>query len=205
VNYHRANVGDDQCVTSLSLLERARAWDQDAWDRLVTLYGPLIYDWCLKAHLQAADAEDIGQKVFEAVFRKLREFRRDRPGDTFRGWLHRITLNKIHDFHRQGARRPLTGFIQCLPLATPDAGPSNEDQLRENCILLYQALEMVQGEFSDKAWTAFHGVCIQGQAIADVAADMNTTPNAVSLAIGRVITRLRREFFDLLPDALILT
>ena len=201
----RVNVGDDQCATSLSLLERARAWDQDAWDRLVTLYAPLIYDWCLKAHLQPADAEDIGQKVFEAVLRKLREFRRDRPGDTFRGWLHRITLNKIHDFHRQGTHRPLTGCVHCLPLATPDAGPSNDDQLRENSMLLYQALDMVQGEFSDKAWTAFHGVCIQGHAIADVAAEMKTTPNAVSLAIGRVITRLRREYFNLLPDGLILT
>jgi RNA polymerase sigma-70 factor (ECF subfamily) len=205
VTDRRVKHDDEPSVTSLSLLERARGADPDAWGRLVTLYAPLIYDWCLKAHLQPADAEDIGQKVFEAVFRKLREFRRDRPGDTFRGWLHRITLNKIHDFHRQGAHRPLTGCIHCLPLATPDVGPSNDDQLRENSILLYQALEMVQGKFSDRAWTAFHGVCIQGQAIADVAADMHTTPNAVSLAIGRVITRLRREFFELLPDGLILT
>ncbi len=192
-------------MTSLSLLERAKGSDQQAWERLVTLYGPLIYHWCLKAHLQPADAEDIGQKVFEAVFRKLREFHRDRPGDTFRGWLHRITQNKIYDFHRQSAHRHRTGGFHCLPLATPDVGPSNDDQLREDSILLYQALEMVQGEFSDKAWNAFQGVCIQGQAIADVAAEMNITPNAVSLAIGRVITRLRSEFFDLLPNGLILT
>jgi hypothetical protein len=43
---------------------------------------------------------------------------------------------------------------------------------------------------------------MQGRAIADVAAEMNTTPNAVSLFIGRVINRLRQEFAGLLPDHL---
>jgi RNA polymerase sigma-70 factor, ECF subfamily len=204
VTDRRVEHNEEPIVTSLSLLDRARGCDQDAWKRLVTLYGPLIYDWCLRARLQPADAEDIGQRVFESVYRKLHDFRRDRPGDTFRGWLHRITQNKIHDLHRQRTHRPLPGYVQ-LPRATRDVGPSNDDQFRENSILLYQALEMVQGQFSAKAWTAFEGVCIQGHAIADVAAEMNTTPNAVSLAIGRVITRLRREFSDLLPDGLILT
>jgi RNA polymerase sigma-70 factor (ECF subfamily) len=168
------------------------------------LYAPLIYEWCLKAQLQPADAEDIGQKVFESVFRKLRDFHRDRPGDTFRGWLHRITQNKIRDFHRRRIHRPLPD-VPLLPRSARDVGPSNDDPLRENSIVLYQALEMVQGEFSEKAWNAFEGVCMQGQAISDVAADMNMTPNAVSLAIGRIITRLRREFYDLLPNSLMLT
>jgi len=173
---------------------------QEGWERLVKLYAPLVYNWCMKAHLQPADSEDIGQQVFETVFRKLPYVSLDRPGDTFAGWLRRITLHKIHALYRQGVRRPLTGSVQSLPLSTPDAEPSNEDQLNERTILLSQAVQMVQGEFSEKAWTAFHRVHIQGQPIADVAAEMKITPNAVSAAIRRVIARLRREFADVVGD-----
>src|SRR5438094_6344454 len=70
--------------TSLSLLARVKARQEAAWERLVALYGPLVYSWCLRAGLQPADAADVGQDVFTAVLRNIASFRRDRPGDTFR-------------------------------------------------------------------------------------------------------------------------
>src|SRR5437867_2680850 len=81
----KPNRGDDS--TSLSLLARVRAHDQAAWERLVGLYGPLVYGWCLRAGLRKEDAADIGQEVFAAVARKIQSFRHDRQGDSFRGWL----------------------------------------------------------------------------------------------------------------------
>jgi len=35
----------DQGATSLSMLERARGSDSDAWRRIVELYSPLIFFW----------------------------------------------------------------------------------------------------------------------------------------------------------------
>jgi hypothetical protein len=49
---------------SSSLLLRARAHDPEAWRRLVRVYGPLIYSWCRRAGLQAADAADVDQEVY---------------------------------------------------------------------------------------------------------------------------------------------
>jgi DNA-directed RNA polymerase specialized sigma24 family protein len=42
-----------------------------------------------------ADAADVSQDVFAAVARHIADFRRERPGDSFRGWLWTITRNKV--------------------------------------------------------------------------------------------------------------
>src|SRR5947209_3757789 len=82
-------------ATPVSLLERVRAHETGAWRRLVELYQPLVGSWCARAGLRGADAEDVGQEVFAAAAAGLDGFRRDRPGDTFRGWLRGITRNHV--------------------------------------------------------------------------------------------------------------
>ena len=43
------------------LLSRAQANDKPAWDHLVDLYGPLVYQWCRQRGLEAQDASDVAQ------------------------------------------------------------------------------------------------------------------------------------------------
>jgi hypothetical protein len=43
------------------LLERARAADAEAWDRIVGLYGPLVFHWCRRWDLQEQDTTDVFQ------------------------------------------------------------------------------------------------------------------------------------------------
>src|SRR5262249_22176089 len=93
-------------ATSRSLLERVKADDAAAWDGLVTLYGPLGFRWCRRWDLQDEDTADIFQEVFQAVATHIASFRKEKPGDTFRGWLRTITRNKIHDFFRRHGREP---------------------------------------------------------------------------------------------------
>ena len=78
------NPNESANSTSLGLLERVKARDQSAWNRMVSLYSPLLDYWLGKAALQAADAADyVRQEVFLAVARKIADFRRDRDGDSF--------------------------------------------------------------------------------------------------------------------------
>src|ERR1700722_6510231 len=92
--------------TSLTLLERVRERDGEAWRRLLHLYGPLGVRWCGHSGVRGQDADDVQQEVFQAVATGLENFRRDRPGDTFRGWLRVITRRKLLDHFRREQRHP---------------------------------------------------------------------------------------------------
>src|SRR5438045_4144454 len=65
--------------TAPSLLDRVRSRDAQAWERLVELYGPLVYHWCGR-QLKHQDAADVFQEVFRAVAAHIGNFRKERPG-----------------------------------------------------------------------------------------------------------------------------
>src|SRR5690242_19701971 len=92
--------------TSLTLLERLRANEPDAWRLMVRLYTPLVHTWCGRFGLRGADAADVAQEAFRTAAARMDQFRRDRPGDTFRGWLRAVTRTAALMHFRQQARQP---------------------------------------------------------------------------------------------------
>src|SRR5437899_2568008 len=97
---HAAATPSPQAGTSLTLLERLRANEPDAWGTMVRLYTPLVYQWCFRGGVRGADADDISQEVFRAAAAGFAGFRREHEGDTFRGWLRGITRNMVLQHHR---------------------------------------------------------------------------------------------------------
>ena len=87
--------------TSRSLLAGLHANDPGAWNRMVTLYAPLMWHWCRRMNLPEQEVPDILQEVFQAVTTRIGTFRKQRPTDTFRGWLRTILRNKVHDHFRR--------------------------------------------------------------------------------------------------------
>src|SRR5271154_45229 len=88
-------------TTSVSLLERLRQpAEQDAWNRFVHLYTPLLFAWADRAGLQSHDAADLVQDVFVLLLRKLPEFTYD-SRQSFRGWLRTVALNKWRESRRR--------------------------------------------------------------------------------------------------------
>src|SRR3954451_16054692 len=100
---HPPHKGEPALAGSISnsLLEGVKSRDARAWQRLVDLYGPLVYHWCCRPGLRREDRADIFQEVFRTLAEKIDIFCRDRPGGTFRGWLRTITRNKIADHFRK--------------------------------------------------------------------------------------------------------
>ncbi len=205
-----ANVHKDEDPesTSLSLLERIKAHDQAAWERMVGLYSPLVYRWCRQSGLQAADAADVGQEIFRSVARKIAEFRRDRESDTFRGWLRAITRNKIRDCFRRQRTEPVGAGgteAQARLLQVEDFDwekddpPSNEGDRK---VLYRRAVEFVHKEFGERTWQAFWRVAVEEHRPGDVALDLGMSLNAVYLAKSRVLRRLREEFAGLVEEDL---
>jgi RNA polymerase sigma-70 factor, ECF subfamily len=188
--------------TSRSLLDRIRANEAAAWDRLVALYAPLVFHWCRRAGLQEEDSADVFQEVFQAVAAHIDGFRRDHPGDTFRGWLRTIARNKIHDHFRRCGREPagaggsdaqkrMAQVPAPLPLEEQDAEREAERRL------FGRALESIRDEFEERTWQAFWLTAVDGGSAKDAAAELGMSPGAVRVAKSRVLQRLREELGDL--------
>jgi RNA polymerase sigma-70 factor (ECF subfamily) len=188
--------------TSLSLLERARRRDPQAWKRLLQLYRPLVLFWCRRAGLYGPDAEDVGQEAFAAVAAGLERFHRDQPGDTFRGWLRGITRNQVLLCYRRRHHQPCAeggtaDWEQLQQVADPLAGADAEEQAEVSQV--YQrALEQVRGDFEDRTWQAFCRTVLDGRSPAALAAELGMTAPAIRQAKARVLRRLKEEVGDLL-------
>jgi RNA polymerase sigma-70 factor (ECF subfamily) len=189
--------------TQLSLLQLARAKDSDAWDRLVDLYGPLVRFWCTRAGLTGADAEDLAQEVFVAVFSGLGRFRRDRPGDSFRRWLRGVTRNKLlMHFRRQRGEPQAEGgssaWEELQGAADPFTGTEDEEtpEFRQ---VYHRALEHVRGEFEPATWLAFWLTVIEGRSPASLTEELHMTPASIRQAKSRVLRRVKQVVGDL-PD-----
>jgi tetratricopeptide (TPR) repeat protein/DNA-directed RNA polymerase specialized sigma24 family protein len=92
--------------TSVTLLGLLGGPDRDeqAWRAFCGRYKPLIGHRCRRWPLQAADVEDVTQKVLQRVFTKINTYDPGRGG--FRGWLKAVVENAVKDFLRGLNRRP---------------------------------------------------------------------------------------------------
>jgi RNA polymerase sigma-70 factor, ECF subfamily len=192
------------CATSRSLLERVRAADAGAWERLVALYAPLAAHWCRRWAVAEQDVGDVLQEVFQAVFAAIGRFRKEGAGDTFRGWLRTVTHNKVRDHWRRRGREPggvggsdAQRRLAQLPMPPGPEGDGGAPDAAERG-LFFRALELVRGDFEERTWQAFWRTAVEDRAPRDVAAELGMSPGAVRVAKSRVLHRLREELGDLL-------
>jgi RNA polymerase sigma-70 factor (ECF subfamily) len=182
--------------TSLTLLEQVRTPGRaDAWNRFVQLYTPLLRGWAKRNGFQDADAADLAQEVLVKLIAELPKYRKG-DGQSFRGWLYRVTANQCRDFRRRVATRALPGANGLSNV--PDAALSEFEEGEYRRAVVNRALALIRGEFGAQTWTAFAGLMIEHRPAEDVARGLGVSENAVYLARHRVLTRLRREIDGLL-------
>lgn len=193
--------------TQPTLLVRIRdAHDQDAWERFVDLYAPLVYGFLRKRGLQDADAADLTQEVLRQVAVAAQRFEYDERRGSFRGWLFKIVQNRLTDhWRREGVRERGAGdtsaqqLINELPQpAALDASAEWEADYQRQ--LLQFAATIIKRDFSDVTWQAFWKTAVEGQSGKDVAEQLGVSLATVYLAKGRVLTRLKDQVRLLVGD-----
>ena len=195
------NINSDS--TSSSLIRSVKRNDQDGWNKLAKLYGPLVYSWVRKVGVSEEDAVDIGQEVFRVVSQKVPTFDLERTDGGFRAWLRQITRNKIGDRIRQINKQEVAfgGSDNAIgELATFDwASRFDDDSAQEdNSELLSAMLRSIQTGFKEKTWQAFWLTAIDEQPVSIVSDQLQMTQKAIRQAKYRVLKKLRDEFGDLL-------
>ncbi|AMV39045.1 RNA polymerase sigma factor [Planctomyces sp. SH-PL62] len=181
-------------ATSLTLLERVKTRDGDAWSRLYALYTPLLRHWCRRWGIRPEDVDDVTQEVFQAVASSLDSFRRDREGASFRGWLHGVARYKVLTLRRREVSRGVGGadfHDRTLLLPAPVSDPPDEEERGLVGALYREALEGVRGEFEERTWLAFWRATVDGHPPALIADEMGVSPAAVRQAKSRVLRRLK--------------
>jgi RNA polymerase sigma-70 factor, ECF subfamily len=187
--------------TSLTLLDRVRARDSDAWTRLTGLYGPLVRHWCGRLGVRGDEADDVAQDVFAAVAGSLDDFRRGGAHESFRAWLRGVTRHKVIDHLRRRNRHPgaqggtdARRKLEAVADPEPDLG---DDPPEEVTGLYRRALELVRDEFEARTWQMFWRAAVDNHPAEVIAADLGVSSAAVRMAKSRVLRRLKEEVGDL--------
>lgn len=168
------------------------------------LYGPLVASWCRQATVSASDIDDVVQEIFLSIARELPQFRYDRPGDSFRGWIRVITRRRVADYYRRLSGRPSAegGTTACRrlnevvdPVAACFDGDPEADS--EDASIVCRSLELIRNDFHPSTWTAFWRTAIENIPTAEVAEQLQMSQSAIRMARSRVLNRLRQELAGL--------
>lgn len=189
--------------TQLSLLERARLRDGNAWSQLVELYSPLIVRWCARSGLSKQEIADCVQEVFLSVSRSLDSFTSPGTVGAFRGWMWTITRNKLRDAFRHrstqfsaaggsSALRQLNSIPDFVLESSED--PSTAVEFHQ---LVHRAMEQVKNCFEENTWQAFWRSVVDGIRTEVVARELGLSCASVRQARSRILRRVRQQLGDL--------
>jgi RNA polymerase sigma-70 factor (ECF subfamily) len=188
----------ESVTISSTLLTGARSANPNAWVMIVTRYSPKIMTWMLLAGVDSSDAPDLLQDVWRSVLMSLKNFRREKPDDTFRGWLRTIAQRRIADYFESRSQQPRN-----LPLAQLESLQSQNlltDEIAANVservTLLQKYMQQVESEVKPNTWLVFQMHVIEEKSVEEVAAILKIPTYSVYTSKSRVIKRLRELLQD---------
>ena len=185
--------------TSISLLNRLQQTDDsENWNRLVSLYAPLLRAWLRKYEVQASDADDLVQEVLATVLKDLPMFEHSERTGAFRSWLRTILANRVKLLWRSQKYRPLasgsSSLDEKLNQLEDDASEVSQIWNREHDeYVLKRLMRTVQSQFEPKTWQAFHRQVVDGERANIVARELDMSVGGAYMAKSRVLSALRRE------------
>ena len=188
----------ESVTISSTLLTGALSANPNAWVMIVTRYSPKIMTWMLLAGVDSSDAPDLLQDVWRSVLMSLKNFRREKPDDTFRGWLRTIAQRRIADYFESRSQQPRN-----LPLAQLESLQSHNlltDEIAANVservTLLQKYMQQVESEVKPNTWLVFQMHVIEEKSVEEVAAILKIPTYSVYTSKSRVIKRLRELLQD---------
>lgn len=186
--------------TRSSLLERLRAWDNEAdWKVFFDTYQRSILGLGKRCGLTHGEAEEVVQETMLAVAKQMPEFEYDRTIGSFKGWLFTITRRAITKQLAKRGRTPShplpgpdpTAELELMPDPAPGFEERWEEDWRRN--LIEMAVDRVRRRISPKQFQMFDLYVHQQVPMERVTRLLNVNAAQVYMAKLRVSAAIRRE------------
>jgi RNA polymerase sigma-70 factor, ECF subfamily len=189
--------------TRPSLLLRLRdPRDAASWGLFREIYGTLVYRYCQRRGLQPADAEDVTQRVFAAVFRAISTFEYRTERGRFRDWLGELTRHELSRFWASRKRQDEVEKAGDPGALEATQAPGQETEWSEECErhILQTALARTRPHFDELTWRAFERTWLDTRPPIEAARELGQGIDWVYVAKSRVLQRLRQEVQELSDD-----
>lgn len=172
-----------QPSTELELIDRARAGSVDAFEQLVICYQDRLYRFLLVRASSSADAEDVLQDTFVAVFKYLPTYRKKYRFST---WLFTIALRQLGRQHGQRAEPGASPDS----IASPNSGPEQIGIESEQRSSLWQTAKSCLGEAQFTALWLFY---VEDMPLIEIGKVMKRPTSWVKVNLMRARRRLSRD------------
>jgi len=180
-------------------LEALQQLEPQAWSRLVTVFGPIVYRWCRASGVPASDAADVVQEVFTSVAKNVAQFERQKAEGSFRSWLATITRTRTADYFRHAAKQQAAAGGTNALLALQQYADKVESTITTanmQSLLSKQLLQQVRLEFEPLTWLAFWQTTIEGRPASEVAQATGLSRASVYQAKSRILKALRNRLSE---------
>jgi len=187
-----------ESTTTFTLLEQARAGDQEALSRAFEMYrrrlAVLVHFKLSPRARRFSEVEDVVQETMLRAFRDLDRFSYESPGSFLR-WLSAIADHVIIDRVRYQGRARRDGTEVPLRSASNPLGPEPADCLTPSRLFAQQeAVERLIGQLSalpDDYRQIILMAKIEDLTTAEIACRLGKSREAVALLLHRAVKRFR--------------
>jgi len=176
-------VSSQELKSELELIDRARAGSVDAFEQLVLCYQDRLYRFLLVRANNRADAEDVLQETFVAVFKYLPGYRKKYRFST---WLFTIALRQLGRQRRQRKE----SSVSPDSFASLHAGPEQLGIEMEQRFSLWQTAKTCLGEAQFTALWLFY---VEDMPLVEIGKVMKRPAGWVKVNLMRARRRLSKE------------
>ena len=172
------------------LIGKGLLQDQWAYSRLDAMFRPSVVAFLRRACGRDWLADEVANETFLRAYQSLSSFR-GKNCRQFRSFLFAIAMNRLRDYCRSQARRPLTGSAELLRNATADCVEDKGNDVleaKERSVVLRKALADLEPDQAKLICLA-HFKGLKAQQIAKMMG--KPSPQAVRSALCRAMKDLR--------------
>jgi RNA polymerase sigma factor (sigma-70 family) len=200
-------------TTSLHFLARLRDWrNNEAWERFMQDYHPVMLRWALRYMPSPVDAEEVAAEVLAKLPQAIRSFQHDGRERGFRNYLLVAIRHAAWEFLKKRGKCPGsqgTGDSAVASLLNQAADSAMvvelEQELSEAVTKVgaqtAEAMEAVKAKLrSPTVWSAFELHVLKGRPAREVAAKLGISQARVYVNVKRVRTQLQHELKRLRPQ-----